>query len=72
MNRQKKIELNNQLIATWYDCISTQQYFDYWLDYFEMEKLIQITFPTTSRTYIHNAFWKHVFLNKKFLNAFEY
>lgn len=61
MNRQKKIELNNQLIAAWYNYISAQQYFDYWLDYFEMEELIQITFPTTSRRYIHNAFWKHVF-----------
>jgi hypothetical protein len=72
MNRQKKIETNQLMIETWYAFIRIQGYFDYRVDYDLMEWEISVWYPTVSKTYIHNAFWKHVYFDKDFLNKYKY
>jgi hypothetical protein len=72
MNRQKKIETNQLIVTAWYNFIQKQGYFDYWLDYDLMEWKISVWCPTISKTYIHNAFWKHVYFDREFLSKYEY
>ena len=72
MNRQKKIETNQLIITAWYAFIQKRGYFDYWLDYDLVEWQISVSYPTVSKTYIHNAFWKNVYFDREFLNKYEY
>ena len=73
MNHQKRVNIDQLLIDTWYNLIKQRGYFDYWLkDYQDVESQIINYYPTISKTYIHNAFWKHVYHDKLFLSKYEY
>lgn len=72
MRRIDKENYKREIVSAWYDVITTRGYFDYWLDYNEVEDLICYCYPTVSRTLIHSIFWKNIFNDKIFLAKYEY
>ena len=71
MTREKKIAEEMQVIALWYYLIEKKDYFDYWLDRWEFASIIH--YMTGVPTYrVMRYFFKNVFSDKNFLEAFEY
>ena len=71
MTRKKKIAEEMQVTALWYYLIKKRDYFDYWLDRWEFASIIHyMTGVPTHR--IMRYFFKNVFSDKNFLEAFEY
>lgn len=72
MRRYDK-EMNKHTIkCAWYSAIAARGYFDYWLDYYEVEQIICYWYPTISRTFIHSVFWKIIIKDEVFLEKYEY
>ena len=72
MRRYDKEMNKYEIKSAWYEIIAARGYFDYWLDYDEVEQLICYCYPTISRTFIHYVFWKIVIKDKAFLEKYEY
>ena len=72
MRRYEKEMNKREIIGAWYGAIVARGYFDYWLDYDEVEQIICNCYPTISRTFIHSIFWKVIINDKNFLAKYEY
>ena len=72
MRRCDKEMNKHEIKGAWYSAIAARGYFDYWLDYEEVEQLICYCYPTVSRTFIHHVFWKVVMKDRNFLARYEY
>lgn len=72
MRRYEKEMNKREIIGAWYGAIIARGYFDYWLDYDEVEQTICNCYPTISRTFIHSIFWKIIINDKNFLAKYEY
>ena len=72
MRRYNKEMNKYEITSAWYRAIATRGYFDYWLDYYEVEQLICDCYPTISRTFIHSVFWKIIIKDEVFLEKYEH
>ena len=72
MRRYDKEMNKHEIKSAWYEVIAARGYFDYWLDYDEVEQLICYCYPTISRSFIRFVVWKKNNKEKEILKKYKY